>query len=335
MSIVFDDESIELCTPEESPNKGVYILIILVKERSQLEVGALGFKTFTPGYYSYVGSAQGKGSSSLLLRVARHQRRKKKLYWHIDYLLNHKNSSVKAVIVVPNEEKIECTVNQLVKKKLKGKTAIPKFGATDCPKYCDGHLLFFPEYQRTESLIGKITHHLGESGMYAPLVLRCKNNETTQPETSNILVKTAEIADLRALEKIERECFISEAFSREQITTILQNPDSISFAAEKNGETVGFILGLLKAYHGKRAGHVYTLDVVKKARRKRIGQSLLEKFEDIAFQKGAELSYLEVRTDNIPALELYRNVGYREKETLPSFYGKGKDGIRLTKNLLT
>ena len=163
--------------------------------------------------------------------------------------------------------------------------------------------------------------------------MRCNNRKTPQLETNSILIRKGEIANLEELEKIERECFVSEAFSREQIVSILQNLDSISLVAEIKGETVGFILGLLKVYHGKKAGHVHTLDVIKKARRKGIGQSLLEKFEEFALQKGAELCYLEVRADNTPALKLYHSMGYGKKDTLPSFYGKEKNGIRMIKQL--
>ena len=334
MLTVCENEPIKLCTCEDLPSRGVYILIILIKKRSQLRVGALGYKTFSPGYYSYTGSAMGKGSSSLPLRVSRHQGTKKKVHWHIDYLLNNKNSSLEAVIVLPSEEKIECRVNQLVKRALKAETLVPKLGASDCTENCDGHLLFFPEYERTDSLIRKIANHLGHAGMHTLYIMRCNNEETDQPGTNNMVIKKAEILDLEELEKIERECFISEAFSKDQIASILQNLDSISLVAEINGEAVGFILGLFEENHGKRAGHVHTLDVVKKARKKGIGRSLLKRFEEVALQKGAGFCYLEVRTDNAPALELYRKMGYREKETLPHFYGIGKDGIRLIKNLL-
>jgi len=331
---VCENEPIEVCTYEDLPSRGVYILIILLKKRSQLKVGALGDKTFSPGYYSYTGSAMGKGSSSLPLRVSRHQGTKKKVHWHIDYLLNNENSSLEAVIVLPSEEKIECRVNQLVKRALKAETLVPKLGASDCTENCDGHLLFFPEIKRTDSLIRKVTNQLGHAGMCTLYIMRCNNEEIDQPKTHNMLIKKAEILDLEDLEKIERQCFISEAFSRGQIASILQNLDSISLLAEINGEVVGFILGLLKEYHGKRAGHVHTLDVVKKARKKGVGRSLLKRFEDVALQKGAGFCYLEVRTDNAPARELYRKMGYREKGTLHDFYGIGKHGIRLTKNLL-
>ena len=67
--------------------RGVYVLLISVEDRTQIEVGALGLINVEPGMYSYVGSALGSHSSSVEGRLSRHYSDHKKMYWHIDYLL--------------------------------------------------------------------------------------------------------------------------------------------------------------------------------------------------------------------------------------------------------
>ena len=44
---------------------------------------------------------------------------------------------------------------------------------------------------------------------------------------------------------------------------------------------------------------------------------------------------LEVRCDNVPAIDLYRKLGYRFVECLPRHYDDGQDGFRLECSLDT
>jgi len=69
---------------ERLPDKGIYLLLIYLPNNKNLRVGALGIKNFKAGYYVYVGSAQ----RNLRKRVKRHLSRKKRIRWHIDYLLS-------------------------------------------------------------------------------------------------------------------------------------------------------------------------------------------------------------------------------------------------------
>jgi len=64
--------------------KGVYVLVISVVKDIKVNVGALGGISFEKGLYAYVGSAQ----NSLEKRIARHVRKGKRKFWHIDYLLD-------------------------------------------------------------------------------------------------------------------------------------------------------------------------------------------------------------------------------------------------------
>jgi len=63
-----------------------------------LKVGKLGIQRFPRGYYTYTGSALGVGSSSLKHRVLRHLKKKKQKFWHIDFLLDHKNAYLTGLV---------------------------------------------------------------------------------------------------------------------------------------------------------------------------------------------------------------------------------------------
>lgn len=148
-----------------------------------------------------------------------------------------------------------------------------------------------------------------------------------------IRIRQATTDDLETLYRIERECFTLEAFTKEQLTCLLENPKGISLIAQINGEIVGFIMGLIYDHDTARTGHVYTIDVAVKHRRKGIGMELLKELERRFVKNGVEICSLEARRENVAALELYRKHGYTEVDVLKNFYSEGVDGVRLIKKL--
>ena len=148
-------------------------------------------------------------------------------------------------------------------------------------------------------------------------------------------MKSATINDLDALHEIEKECFTLEAFPKEQIARLLEHPNTVSLGAWTNQEIAGFIIGSIKELEEIRAGHVLTLDIAVKHRRRGIGLRLLVELERAFVARNVEMCYLEVGVDNVAARELYRKQGYTEVETLRDYYDKGEHGVRLVKRLKT
>ncbi len=149
----------------------------------------------------------------------------------------------------------------------------------------------------------------------------------------SVTIQQAKAEDLEMLYGIEKECFTTEAFTKEQIAYLLQDPNAVSLVAQINGENAGFIIGLTYSCNKVRIGHIYTIDVAVKHRRRGIGLRLLKKLEKIFAEKGVETCYLEVRIDNVAARELYRKQGYIETGRLKGYYPMGTHGIRLKKKL--
>jgi len=148
-----------------------------------------------------------------------------------------------------------------------------------------------------------------------------------------ITIKQATNKDLETLYKIEKECFTKEAFTKKQIENLLQNPNAISLIAQTSNETAGFIIGLIHQSNKTRIGHVITIDVAIKHRRKGIGTKLLNELEQKFIRKDIETCYLEARIDNIAARELYRKQGYKQTKQLKHYYPKRTNGIQLKKKL--
>jgi len=139
---------------------------------------------------------------------------------------------------------------------------------------------------------------------------------------------------LETLYKIERECFTLEAFTKQHIAFLLETPRNIRLAAWENNEIAGFIIGLIQNFDQTIIGRVYTLDVAVKHRRKGIGLKLLNELEQVFIEKGVKNCYLEARTDNVAARELYRKHAYTEVKQLKDYYSRGVHGVLLVKKLL-
>ena len=150
----------------------------------------------------------------------------------------------------------------------------------------------------------------------------------------SITVQKATIYDLETLYEIERECFTVEAFSKQHIAHLLEDQASISLIARTKSEIAGFIIGLIHHHDKMIRGHIYTIDVAVKHRRRGVGLKLLRKLERIFLDSGVKTCYLETRIDNVAARELYQKQGYVEFEKLEHFY-RGVNGIRLQKELGT
>lgn len=111
--------------------KGVYCLIIKVKTDIIQKIGALGKIKFKKGIYVYIGSAQ----NNLEKRIKRHLSKKKKIRWHIDYLLKNNFVKIEKVFYKKVGKKEECKIALFLEKIGK---PIKNFGCSDCS--CTSHL---------------------------------------------------------------------------------------------------------------------------------------------------------------------------------------------------
>ena len=118
--------------------KGTYCLIIQLRDDNVIEIGKKGPINFKMGYYVYVGSAL----NSLETRLKRHLSKNKKLFWHVDYLLNCSSAEIKEIVFAVNNGKWEC---MLASKISCSGVEIHGFGCSDCK--CDSHLFRFDEIE--------------------------------------------------------------------------------------------------------------------------------------------------------------------------------------------
>ena len=114
------------------------MLIIQVDENVDVNVGALGKLTFEKGLYAYVGSAQ----ANLEQRIKRHLGKEKRLFWHIDYLLNDSAARIVKVLYKQADKTEECDLAEVIGKRGE---PIEDFGCSDCS--CKSHLFRVRDYR--------------------------------------------------------------------------------------------------------------------------------------------------------------------------------------------
>jgi len=149
----------------------------------------------------------------------------------------------------------------------------------------------------------------------------------------SVKIKGISIKHLDRLYEVEMECFEKEAFTKQQIAYLLTDYNSTGLIAELNGEIVGFVIAKIHKDKKSATGHILTIDVSPKHRRKGIGLRLLKEIERIFKDNGVRVCFLEAREDNIAGLSLYQKFGYGEVERLENYYGNGIMGYRYCKVL--
>lgn len=125
-------------------------------------------------------------------------------------------------------------------------------------------------------------------------------------------MKEIAIEDVSLLSRLHCESF-SDGWSASEFTKMLSAGSYFGFIC---GE--GFVIGR-KIFE---ECEIFAIAVSPKFRSQGIGTSLLKKFHEKAKSIGAKKIFLEVRSDNIIAQNLYLSNGYKTISRRQNYYGK-------------
>lgn len=135
-----------------------------------------------------------------------------------------------------------------------------------------------------------------------------------------VTIERASIHSLDTLCEIEKKCFQDDAFERQQIAYLITSSDIEFLVGRVRRKIIGFVAGRIYTNGQSKSGHMLTIDVLPEYRRRGIGFRLLKKIERIFIDEGIGICNLEVRENNIPALNLYRKAGYVRVRILKNYY---------------
>ena len=147
--------------------KGAYALVIKVESPLELHIGSLGLFSFKKGFWIYVGSAMGDGSTSLAHRLARHFRKEKKKHWHIDYLLEA-GAKLQSAVWAQSDSPKECSISRRLGQINEVTRGPQGFGSTDCHAGCGTHLFHYKGKDDIEKVLVALMLELGLKPVMSP-----------------------------------------------------------------------------------------------------------------------------------------------------------------------
>jgi [ribosomal protein S18]-alanine N-acetyltransferase len=127
----------------------------------------------------------------------------------------------------------------------------------------------------------------------------------------------ANIEHAQELAQLHNRLF-AQPWSARSFRQLLDYPGSIAFIARAGQppQVTGFIVGRLAADEAE----ILTLGVGEKWQRRGLGRKLIEALREAARQAQARRLYLEVASGNATALQLYRNMGFKQTGIRKGYY---------------
>jgi ribosomal-protein-alanine N-acetyltransferase len=156
---------------------------------------------------------------------------------------------------------------------------------------------------------------------------------------ANYSLRRFKPSDLKGVVRINRKC-LPENYSTFFFMNLHKRFPGTFIVAENNGKVVGYIMcrietvfPILKLRGITKKGHVISIAVMPDHQKKGVGFALVQEAMQAMVQYTAKECYLEVRTSNVSAIELYKKLGFKLKQTISDYYADGEDAFLMTKQL--
>ncbi len=137
-----------------------------------------------------------------------------------------------------------------------------------------------------------------------------------------VSIRQAEVHDLKQVYEIETKSFRENAYPFNIFLFYFTISKDLFLVADYLGRVVGYVIGLVEYKDGKKLGHIISLAVDPLYRGIGIGRKLMESIERLFAEKKVDLVYLEVNVNNLPAINLYKKLGYTIAGLIPKYYGR-------------
>lgn len=141
------------------------------------------------------------------------------------------------------------------------------------------------------------------------------------------IVREVQEEDLRQIQQIEEESFLYP-FSDSDFLNLCINYKKTFFVAEKNGQILGYIVGM----RGFKKIVLASIAVRPELRRRGIAAKLTRYLMEKITGKVKKVE-LQVRVNNNGAIKFYEGMGFIRGKILPSYYKSGEDAVLYYKDL--
>ncbi|UCD26832.1 MAG: ribosomal protein S18-alanine N-acetyltransferase [Candidatus Bathyarchaeota archaeon] len=138
---------------------------------------------------------------------------------------------------------------------------------------------------------------------------------------------------------INRVC-LPENYTSLFFMNLYQRFPETFIVAEENGKIAGYIMCRIetgisnfKLLGIAKKGHVISIAVLPEHHREGIGSALMQEAMKAMVNYKAKECYLEVRTSNLSAVNLYRKIGFEVARTAKGYYADGEAAKVMAKKL--
>lgn len=145
------------------------------------------------------------------------------------------------------------------------------------------------------------------------------------------MIRSATLADLPELVRIENLSFVTDRFSRRSFRYLLTKANANTLVEDQAGQIRGYVMLLFNV--GTSLARLYSYAVDPNARRQGIGKALVEQAEVEAIEHDCIAMRLEIRQDNEASINLFKQYGYRQIGMVPDYYEDGMTALRFEKSL--
>jgi ribosomal-protein-alanine N-acetyltransferase len=141
----------------------------------------------------------------------------------------------------------------------------------------------------------------------------------------SLVVRPMRLADVDAVVQIETEAF-SSPWKRETFAGLIGRPGvELLVMAEQGDDVLGYAVLWCILDQGELANVAVTPD----RRGRGLGSQLLRGVLDVAKERGVRQIFLEVRTSNTRAVDLYRRFGFADVGVRRDYYDSPREDARV------
>lgn len=138
-----------------------------------------------------------------------------------------------------------------------------------------------------------------------------------------IKIRKLTVEDSNILSKLDKDIFEKESWSQSSFYFSLDSEFTTGICVEVEEKIVGYMI--FSRFFDE--ANLDSIAVVKEFRRMGIARKLMDIFMDSCLQKKCKNIMLEVRIDNIQAINMYESYGFEILTTRKNYYGNGMDAF--------
>ena len=141
-------------------------------------------------------------------------------------------------------------------------------------------------------------------------------------------IRKAEEKDIPAILEVDRLCFHSECWTKENVLYEMnENPVSNFWVIclSLKEDDVPQVVGFSDYWHTFDSATINKIAIHPYLHGRQLGRALMDEIYNDCYAKKVQTITLEVRVGNIPAISFYKKQGFEVETTKPHYYDNGED----------